>query len=235
MERTDRVDQIMETSSDLPGETASVIRERADAGFVDREAERGQIARLLEAAGQGLSAVLVLRGEPGIGKTTLLSYAVESARNFSVLRVAGIESEAELGFAALHQLLLPFLGSLDALPEPQRQALATALGRGPAGPPDRFLVGPAALTVRYRGPPRRGRCCASWTTRSGSTRNRPACSPSSPGGSAWMPSPCCSPCATQPDVTSPSKGFPRFASAGFPAPRPGNCSHHRPQARSMTA
>jgi len=65
MERTDRVDQIMETSSDLPGETASVIRERADAGFVDRVAKRGQIARLLEAAGQGLSAAARSCGRAG--------------------------------------------------------------------------------------------------------------------------------------------------------------------------
>ena len=72
---------------------------------------------------------------------------MESARDFDVVRVVGIESEAELGFAALHQLLLPFLGRLNVLPVPQRHALATALGRRRAGPPDRFLVGLGALSV----------------------------------------------------------------------------------------
>ena len=82
-----------------------------------------------------------------MGKTALLDHAVEAARDFGVVRVAGIESEAELGFAALHQLLLPFLGQLEILPPPQRRALATALGLDQAGPPDRFLIGLAALTL----------------------------------------------------------------------------------------
>ena len=115
--------------------------------LIDRELERAQIARVLDAAGQGLSGVLVLRGEPGVGKTALLGHAVEAAQGYSVVRVAGIESEAELGFAALHQLLLPFLGHLPQLPPPQRRALATALGLDQAGAPDRFLVGLAALTL----------------------------------------------------------------------------------------
>src|SRR5215467_5179525 len=115
--------------------------------LVGRQDERGQIDRLLEAARDGLSAVLVLQGEPGIGKTALLNYAIESARGFRIVRLVGIESETELGFAALHQLLLPFLGRLDLLPGPQRDALSTALGLRGGGPPDRFLVGLASLTV----------------------------------------------------------------------------------------
>jgi AAA ATPase domain len=115
--------------------------------LLDREFERTQIAHVLDAADQGLSAVLVLRGEPGVGKTTLLRHAIESAGDFLVARVAGIESEAELGFGALHQVLRPFLRRLDSLPAPQRQALDTALGRDHAGPRDRFLVGLATLTL----------------------------------------------------------------------------------------
>ena len=74
-----------------------------------RKRECEAIVELLESARAGVSAVLVVRGEPGIGKTALLDYAVESAAGFDVARIAGIESEMELGFAGLHQLLLPFL------------------------------------------------------------------------------------------------------------------------------
>src|SRR5215470_11179204 len=144
-----------------PSASDSVSHERGGAGaapnggilphghdlLVGRQDECGQIDRLLEAAGDGMSAVLVLKGEPGIGKTALLKYAIESARGFRIVRLVGIESETELGFAALHQLLLPFLGRLDLLPGPQRHALATALGLCDGGPPDRFLVGLASLTV----------------------------------------------------------------------------------------
>lgn len=149
----------METSPQPAGMVDPVNRRRGVAGaataggipseclLLGRESERSQIDRLLEAAGHGLSAVLVLRGEPGIGKTALLHYAVGSASGFRVIRLVGIESEAELGFAALHQLLLPFLGRLDLLPGPQRNALGTALGLSDGGPPDRFLVALASLTV----------------------------------------------------------------------------------------
>jgi hypothetical protein len=89
----------------------------------------------------------LLRGEPGTGKTALLNYAIDSAGHLDVARVVGIESEAELGFAALHQLLVPYLGRLDSLPAPLRQALATAFGIGEGGHPDRFLVGLASLTL----------------------------------------------------------------------------------------
>src|SRR6516162_5170090 len=151
----------MEISLRPPSASDPVSHERGDAGadptggilpdshdlLVGRQDERGQIDRLLEAAADSLSAVLVLQGEPGIGKTALLNYAIESARGFHIVRLVGIESEAELGFAALHQLLLPFLGRLDLLPGPQRHALGTALGLRGGGPPDRFLVGLASLTL----------------------------------------------------------------------------------------
>lgn len=75
--------------------------------------------RALAAARQGLSGVLVLRGEPGIGKTALLEYAAGAAAGLEVARVEAVESEMELDFAALHQLLRPYLGAIDALPRPQ--------------------------------------------------------------------------------------------------------------------
>jgi DNA-binding CsgD family transcriptional regulator len=115
--------------------------------FLDRLSERAQIDHVLVSAGQGMSAVLVLQGEAGAGKTALLDYAIDSAGDLDVIRLVGIESEAELGFAALHQLLLPYLGRLDSLPAPLRQALATAFGIREGGPPDRFLVGLASLTL----------------------------------------------------------------------------------------
>jgi DNA-binding CsgD family transcriptional regulator len=115
--------------------------------FLDRESECSHVDRVLASAARGVSSVLVLRGEPGIGKTALLGYAIDAAAGFDVARLAGIESETELGFAALHQLLLPFLDKLDSLPQPQHRALATAFGLSGGGPPDRFLVGLATLTM----------------------------------------------------------------------------------------
>ena len=87
----------------------------------------------------------MLRGEAGIGKTALLEYVIQSASDLKVLRAAGVESEMELPYAALHQLFAPLLDRLEPLPGPQRDALAVAFGlrEGPA--PDRFLVGLAVL------------------------------------------------------------------------------------------
>ncbi len=93
------------------------------------------------------SAVLVIRGEAGIGKTALLDYAVDSAPDLRVVRARGVESERELAFAALHQLCGPWLDRLGDLPGPQREAMETVFGirAGPA--PDHFLVGLAVLTL----------------------------------------------------------------------------------------
>jgi DNA-binding CsgD family transcriptional regulator len=101
--------------------------------------------RLLGGARAGHSGVLVLTGEPGVGKTALLQYAIESASDMTVLRSAGVQSEMELPFAALHQLCAPLLGSLDQLPSPQRDALQTTFGLNSGAAPDRFLVGLAVL------------------------------------------------------------------------------------------
>jgi AMP-binding enzyme/AMP-binding enzyme C-terminal domain/AAA ATPase domain len=93
----------------------------------------------------GRSRALVVRGEPGIGKTALLGYAAGIAPDFRVVRAGGVESEMELPFAALHQLCGRMLGRLGALPGLQRDALGVAFGLRPGSAPDRFLVGLAAL------------------------------------------------------------------------------------------
>ena len=100
---------------------------------------------LVEAVHAGESRVLVVHGEPGVGKSALLEYLAGQAVGCRVLRVAGVQSEMELAFAGVHQLCAPLLGRLDALPGPQREALATALGLSGGPAPDRFLVGLAAL------------------------------------------------------------------------------------------
>jgi DNA replication protein DnaC len=83
---------------------------------------------LVSAIRQGESRSLVLRGEPGIGKTALLEHLVESASDLTVVRAAGVESEMELAFASLHQLCGPLLDRLERLPAPQRQALEIVFG-----------------------------------------------------------------------------------------------------------
>jgi DNA-binding CsgD family transcriptional regulator len=115
--------------------------------LVGRANEQQAIDSLLEGARQGLSAALTFRGEPGIGKTALLDYATESAADFQVLRVAGVESEMELGFAALEQLCRPMAAHFERLPDPQATALKVSLGLRSGESPDRFLVGLAVLTM----------------------------------------------------------------------------------------
>jgi DNA-binding CsgD family transcriptional regulator/tetratricopeptide (TPR) repeat protein len=112
-----------------------------------RGAQAARLDRLLSEARAGQSAVLVLRGEPGIGKTALLDYAAESAKGVRVARAAGVESEMELPFAGLHQLCGPMLGGRGRLPSPQRDALGTAFGLTPGPQPDRFFVGLAVLSL----------------------------------------------------------------------------------------
>jgi DNA-binding CsgD family transcriptional regulator len=112
-----------------------------------RQREQEALIRLLESVRRGFSATLVLRGEAGIGKTSLLEYAVANAGDLRNVRVVGIESEMELGFAGLDQLVRPFLSAVDHLPSPQRRALESALGLVDGPPPDCFLVGLAVLTL----------------------------------------------------------------------------------------
>jgi DNA-binding CsgD family transcriptional regulator len=115
--------------------------------LLDRAVETGALEGVLAAVRDGLSGVLMLRGEAGVGKTALLDWAAGQAGDMQIARVAGAEAEMDMGFAGLHQLLVPFLGGLKGLPAPQRQALGSAFGLVAGPPPDRFLVGLAALTV----------------------------------------------------------------------------------------
>jgi DNA-binding CsgD family transcriptional regulator len=112
-----------------------------------RRDEREALERLLEAVRGGQSRVLVVCGEPGVGKTALVESAIRSASGFRILRAVGIESEMELPFAALHQLCAPILDRLDRLPAPQQDALDVAFGLRAGDAPDRFLVGLAVLSL----------------------------------------------------------------------------------------
>ena len=110
-----------------------------------RRDEREALERLLDAVRGGQSRVLVVSGEPGVGKTALLESAIRSASGFRVSRAVGVESEMELAFAALQQLCAPMIDRLDRLPGPQQDALGVAFGLRAGDAPDRFLVGLAVL------------------------------------------------------------------------------------------
>jgi DNA-binding CsgD family transcriptional regulator len=112
-----------------------------------RRNECDVLDRQLRRVTAGESAVLVLRGEAGIGKTALLQYVAERASECRIVRVLGIESEMELAFAGLHQLCSPMLDGLDELPGPQRDALGVAFGLQDGPAPNRFLVALAALSL----------------------------------------------------------------------------------------
>ncbi|MFE5862277.1 ATP-binding protein [Streptomyces virginiae] len=112
-----------------------------------RYAERERIEQLLADARQGTSGVLLVHGEAGIGKTALLDHAAGQARGARVLRVEGIESEMEMAFGGLHQLFLPVMDLVDALPEPQAAALRSVFGLSSDSVRDRFNVGLAVLTL----------------------------------------------------------------------------------------
>jgi hypothetical protein len=124
--------------------------QRPQRPLVDRSTERARIDELLELVRRGLSAVLVLRGCQGAGKTTLVDYAARAASGFRVAAIAGVESEINLPYGAVHQLLIPFLPLIDDLPVPQRRALRVAFGMEAGPPPERFLVGLACLTLLSR-------------------------------------------------------------------------------------
>src|SRR3712207_3534023 len=120
---------------------------RRQPAFRGRSSERETLDRLLQGARQGRSGVLAIRGEAGMGKTALMRHARGEASGFQVAEVAGVESEMELPFAGLHQLCSPLLDRLDALPEPQQEALRVALGLASGATPDRFRVGLATLSL----------------------------------------------------------------------------------------
>jgi DNA-binding CsgD family transcriptional regulator len=117
------------------------------AGLLGRRSECETLDRLVATVRAGQSAVLVVRGEAGVGKSALLAYVIERASGCRIARAAGVESEMELPFAGLQQLCAPMLDRLDRLPAPQRDALETAFGLSAGDPPDRFLVGLAVLSL----------------------------------------------------------------------------------------
>src|SRR5580692_9984517 len=115
--------------------------------LLDRRTERAALGQVLEAARGGRSAALVVYGEAGVGKTALLEDVIAAAAGLRIARVAGIESEMELAYAALQQLCTQMLDGLDRLPDPQREALGVVFGLRTGEAPDRFLVGLAALSL----------------------------------------------------------------------------------------
>lgn len=115
--------------------------------MLGRDGETALLDSLLRRAREGRGGGVVLHGEPGIGKTALLSYVEERATGFRMLRAVGVAPEADLPYATLHQLLLPALDAVDELPGPQAQALNVLFGRAHGTPPDPFLVGLSALSL----------------------------------------------------------------------------------------
>jgi DNA-binding CsgD family transcriptional regulator/tetratricopeptide (TPR) repeat protein len=118
-------------------------------GLMDRRAERDALGVLVDAVRSGESRALVVRGDPGVGKTVLVDHLAgrASGSGCRVARAPGVQSEMELAFAGLHQLCAPMLGHLDGLPGPQQDALRTAFGLAAGPPPDRFFVALAVLSL----------------------------------------------------------------------------------------
>ncbi|WP_049573268.1 helix-turn-helix transcriptional regulator [Streptomyces sp. SBT349] len=112
-----------------------------------RSAEVSALDEVIARARDGSGGAVVLRGEAGAGKTTLLDAAAGRGGAMRVLRTTGVEAESGLAFAALHQVLRPVTGSLDALPEPQRDAVRAALGLAAGRPGDRYLLGAGVLSL----------------------------------------------------------------------------------------
>jgi DNA-binding CsgD family transcriptional regulator len=147
------------TSTDAPAASARTIRGAATSGarpglmaaaapaLIGRARERQLLDGMLRRLRAGESSVLVIRGEAGIGKTALMRYCAGEADGCRVLQVAGVESEFEIPFAALHQLCSSMLQHLATLPEPQEQALRVAFGLTSGSTPDTFVVGLAVLSL----------------------------------------------------------------------------------------
>jgi DNA-binding CsgD family transcriptional regulator len=118
--------------------------------LMGREDEQRTLDALVSGARVGRSGVLVLSGDPGIGKSALLAHAVGRASGFVLLRGMGTKAERDLPFAGLAQVLQPLVDGVDELPEPQAQALGVALAMRTQGVADRFAVSAAALTLVTR-------------------------------------------------------------------------------------
>jgi DNA-binding CsgD family transcriptional regulator len=113
--------------------------------LIDRQVEQARLVELADAVRSGESRALVVRGDPGLGKTALLNFLAAQGQGCRVLRVTGVQSEMELAFAGLYQLCAPIMSRTGLLPAPQHQALRVAFGLSEGPIPDRFLVGLAVL------------------------------------------------------------------------------------------
>ena len=136
------------------------VRTPGEADIVGRDGERAATDELIAGAQRGDSRVLVLRGEAGMGKSELLRYASRQAAGATILSVTGIELESDLDFAGLHGLVRPIEAELARVPEPQRDAVAAALGLAPAAGADRFLVSAGVLSLLSAAAATAVRCCA---------------------------------------------------------------------------
>jgi DNA-binding CsgD family transcriptional regulator len=114
--------------------------------LVGRQEQVHRLDEVISSAKKGQGGVLVLRGEPGIGKSTLLGHAEAVAQGFRVIRASGSEFEMELPFAALHQLCVPVLDHLAELPAGHSEALRIAFGLA-TGTPELFRIGLATLEL----------------------------------------------------------------------------------------
>lgn len=115
--------------------------------LLGRRTECAQLDHLVSEVAAGASRVLVIRGDAGAGKSALLGYLASQVTGWRVTSVVGVQSEMELAFSGLHQLCMPLLGHLNAIPGPQRDVLATLFGIGFGPAPDRFLIGLATLSL----------------------------------------------------------------------------------------
>jgi len=128
--------------------------------FVGREVERAQIEHLLREAREGHGCALLVRGEAGVGKTALLEQALGRAKGFRILRASGVESEAELAFAAVHELVAPVVDLIGGLPDPQARAIKAALALEDTENPDRFSAFAATLGLLAAAASERPLLCA---------------------------------------------------------------------------
>src|SRR5262245_3011711 len=123
------------------GDAASDVR------LVGRAAERGRLGALLDGARAGRSGALLVLGDPGMGKTALLEQAAADAPGLRAVRFAGVESESELAYSGLSELVLALRGHVDQLPPVQADALRGVLALGPPVPGDALTVGAATLNL----------------------------------------------------------------------------------------
>ena len=190
--------------------------------LLGRAEECATVDSVLDQAWAGISGVLLVAGEPGVGKSALLEYAAQSASvsGFQVVRAAGAEPEMELAFAGLQQLCAPLLDGVAQLPGPQRAAIETAFGVSAGVPPDPFFVGLGVLGLLAEaaaGP------AVAWSIRrSGWIRRRRGRWGSRRGGCRRTRSRCCWRAASW--VSWPAReGWPRCGWRGWPTPTRGRC------------